>query len=100
MIYNGYEVYPTLLRSRATGYTACGNAVEDIHKVLSEALGDGEYLGHDEYGTEFLKTYQPLLESIWKMLESNAQGLHGVKNGLDKMAATYEQADAANTIQM
>lgn len=100
VFYNGYEVYPQQLRTRATGYTSCGESVETVKKHLQEQLGDGSYIGHDKYATAFLKNYGPLLERIWTMLDQNAQGLHGVRHGLDTMATTYEQADQAGIMQV
>jgi hypothetical protein len=99
VMYNGFEVYPAQLRTRATGFTDAGHDLENVKKVLEAALGDGEYIGHDQYGEQFLKNYKPLLESIWQMLDDNAKGLHGVKKGLDDMATTYENADKASTVQ-
>ena len=97
--YNGYEVYPAQLRTRSRGFTDAGHNLEEVRRVLEAELGDGEYLGHDQYAAQFLKNYKPLLENIWKMLGDNAEGLHGVKGGLDQMATTYEAAEAASTIQ-
>ncbi len=99
MIYNGYQVYPKALRARATGFIMCGERVGDIHRRLATALGDGEYLGTDEYSAAFLKNYQPLLDCVWKMMDNNAEGLHGVKETLDQMAAVYEEAEAVNTVR-
>jgi|1185.fasta_scaffold96199_1 hypothetical protein len=99
VMYNGYEVFPAQMRTRSTGFTDAGHSLEDVKKVLETELGDGEYLGRDQYAEQFLKNYKPLLESIWKMLDDNAKGLHGVKGGLDEMATTYEQADIASTVQ-
>ncbi|MDN3359704.1 hypothetical protein [Actinomadura sp. DC4] len=98
-MYNGYLVYPAQMRTRATGFTDAGHDLEVVKKTLETDLGDGEYLGRDQYAEQFLKNYKPLLASIWKMLDDNAKGLHGVKGGLDDMATTYEQADVASTIQ-
>jgi hypothetical protein len=98
-MYNGYEVYPAQLRTRSGGFTSAGHSLEEAKKTLETELGDGAYLGRDQYAVEFLKNYKPLLESIWKMLDDNAKGLHGVRWGLDQMATTYEQADEAGTIQ-
>src|SRR3954469_20998792 len=99
VMYNGYEVFPAQMRTRSTGFTDAGHSLEDVKKVLETELGDGEYLGRDQYAEQFLKNYKPLLESIWKMLDDNAKGLHGVKGGLDEMATTYEHADIASTVQ-
>jgi hypothetical protein len=99
VMYNGYEVFPAQMRTRSTGFTDAGHSLEDVKKVLETELGDGEYLGRDQYAQQFLKNYKPLLESIWKMLDDNAKGLHGVKGGLDDMATTYENADIASTVQ-
>jgi hypothetical protein len=97
--YNGYEVYPAQLRTRAVGFTAAGHAVEQIKATLEAELGGGEYLGRDQYAAQFMKNYKPLLASIWKMLDDNANGLHGVKGALDQMAATYEKADDPRIVQ-
>jgi hypothetical protein len=99
VMYNGYEVFPAQMRTRAGGFTDAGHDLEEVKKVLETELGDGEYLGRDQYAQQFLKNYKPLLESIWKMLDDNAKGLHGVKGGLDDMATTYERADIASTVQ-
>jgi hypothetical protein len=97
--YNGYEVYPAQLRARSGGFTDGGHALEEIKAILGRELGDGRYLGSDQYAAEFRKNYIPLLESIWTMLDDNAQGLHGVRTVLDQMATAYEKADAAGTVQ-
>lgn len=99
VMYNGYEVYPAQMRTRADGFKDAGHDLEEVKRVLETELGDGEYLGRDQFAQQFLKNYKPLLESIWKMLDDNAKGLHGVKGGLDDMATTYEQADIASTVQ-
>jgi hypothetical protein len=99
VMYNGYEVYPAQMRTRAAGFTDAGHNLEEVKTTLVAELGDGEYLGRDQYSAQFLKNYRPLLESIWKMLDDNAKGLHGVKGGLDDMATTYEKADVASTVQ-
>lgn len=99
VMYNGYEVFPAQMRTRASGFKDAGHNLEEVKKVLETELGDGEYLGRDQYAQQFLKNYKPLLESIWKMLDDNAKGLHGVKGGLDDMATTYERADIASTVQ-
>jgi len=99
VMYNGYEVYPAQMRTRASGFKDAGHDLEEVKRVLETELGDGEYLGRDQFAQQFLKNYKPLLESIWKMLDDNAKGLHGVKGGLDDMATTYEQADIASTVQ-
>ncbi len=96
--YNGYEVYPRQLRSRAVGYTTCGETVEAVKKTLQDRLGDGAYIGDDEYAAAFLERYRPLLESVWTLLDHSARGLHDVRSGLDLMAATYEQANAASSL--
>jgi hypothetical protein len=99
VMYNGYEVYPAQMRTRAGGFKDAGHSLEQVKTALVAELGGGEYLGHDQYAQQFLKNYKPLLESIWKMLDDNAKGLHGVKGGLDDMATTYENADVASTVQ-
>ena len=96
--YNGYEVYPGQLRTRAAGYTTCGETVEAVKKTLQDRLGDGAYIGGDDYAAAFLQRYRPLLESVWTLLDRNARGLHEVRGGLDFMAATYEQANSASTL--
>jgi hypothetical protein len=99
VMYNGYEVYPVQMRTRASGFTDAGHNLEEVKAVLKMELGNGGYLGRDQYAQQFLESYKPLLENIWKMLDDNTEGLHGVKGGLDDMATTYEQADIASTVQ-
>jgi hypothetical protein len=97
--YNGYVVYPAQMRQRAGGFTEAGHGLQEVKRILEAELGNGEYIGRDDYAAQFLKGYKPLLASIWKMLDDNAGGLHGVKGGLDQMSTTYEAADHASTIQ-
>jgi hypothetical protein len=99
-LYNGYEVHPQQLRTRSAGYTTCAESLEGVKKTLEQALGDGRYLGNDEYEAEFSKVYKPLLESIWKALDGGATRLHGLKHTADQMALTYENAEIASTIQV
>jgi hypothetical protein len=97
--YNGYVVYPTQMRRRAGGFTDAGHKLHEVKTILATELGNGDYLGKDDYAAQFLKNYKPLLESIMKMFDDNVEGLHGVKGGVDDMATTYESAEHASTIQ-
>ena len=99
VIYNGYTVYPAQLRTRSGGYADAGHALEVIKATLKEQLGDGEYLGNDEAARAFRQNYSPLLKSIMKQLDNNAEGLHGIKGGLHQMAAVYERPEHPRTAQ-
>ncbi|MFD0900996.1 WXG100 family type VII secretion target [Actinomadura sediminis] len=100
MTYDYLEVDTEALKRSGEGFHTGAQTLKSIHDRLSNALSaEGKCWGADETGQQFEQGYWEPAGNVLKMFGQLAEGLDGIKKGVDKMAKTYKQAEEASRIK-
>lgn len=87
-------VDPAGLRRAAEGFTRGSKKLEQIHQTLDGRLSaEGKCWGADETGQQFEKDYLQPSQEVSKAFGELSKALSAIKDGLDKMAKSYEEAE-------
>jgi len=95
---NELWVDPAGLRRNATGFTQGARKLEQIHQKLDGKLAaEGKCWGADETGQQFEQDYFQPSQDVLKVFGELSKALSAIKDGLDKMAKNYEEAEGGST---
>ena len=101
---NSFEVNPDGLAAPASNMRSLGSRLDALLKHMESTLdGLGQPWGEDKNGKEFLKQYNPAREQVLEGLQSMAESVYGVADGLDTMRKGFlkteqDMVDAANRL--
>jgi uncharacterized protein YukE len=101
---NNFEVNPDGLAAPASNMRALGSRLDALLKHMESTLdGLGQPWGDDKTGKGFLKQYDPAREQVLEGLQSMAESVNGVADGLDTMRMGFQRTeqdvvDAANRL--
>lgn len=92
----GFTAQTTDLHSTAPQYDAVNQQVQQIYNTLTQALdAEGACWGNDQSGSAFGSKYCPSALSALQQMNSTAQGLQSMVDGICSWAKNYVNADQA-----
>jgi uncharacterized protein YukE len=91
---NSFEVNPEGLAVPASNMRELGSRLDALLKHMESTLdGLGQPWGEDKTGKGFLKQYNPAREQVLEGLQSMAESVFGVADGLDTMRKGFEKTE-------
>ncbi|KMS70652.1 hypothetical protein ACM01_30725 [Streptomyces viridochromogenes] len=98
MEFDTFNVDTDVLRRQGGKFTDLGGDFSTASKWLQDALeGLGEPWAEADFGEIFGQVYTPIRDGIFTSMDSLAERLQKIGDGLQEMARNYDASDTSNS---